>query len=111
MPDQSLTGVSECSDHAVLIKRSAECNSRTPYQVCGGVAHVGRAPVLQAGGRRFDSDHFHQVCGGCTQEGAALERLLLHGDFLPPPSLVRCVGYVVNRRVVAPENLLQVKAT
>ena len=30
----------------------------------GGHSSVGRAPALQAGGRRFDPDRLHQVFGG-----------------------------------------------
>ena len=27
----------------------------------GGIAQLARAPALQAGGRRFDSDYLHQI--------------------------------------------------
>ena len=39
-------------------------NSKKKYHLCirkpnGGIAQLARAPALQAGGRRFDSDYLH----------------------------------------------------
>ena len=38
------------------------------YHICirkrdGGIAQLARAPALQAGGRRFDSDYLHKTLG------------------------------------------------
>ena len=65
-------------------------DDRKPTEVCplfsvfcpltsgaGGCSSVGRAPALQAGGRRFDSDHLHQ--GGLRALWAGLGVLGLEG--------------------------------
>jgi hypothetical protein len=36
------------------------CFKSLPSEVDGAVAQLARAPALQAGGRRFDSDQLHK---------------------------------------------------
>jgi hypothetical protein len=46
----------------------------------GGCSSAGRAPALQAGGRRFDPDQLHQFAGGGREKEkaeASEKRLLL----------------------------------
>ena len=41
-----------------------------------GCSSVGRAPALQAGGRRFDSDHLHHVRRRKTEDGRQKARVV-----------------------------------
>ena len=49
-------------------------NYAQAVQMYRGCSSVGRAPALQAGGRRFDSDHLHQACGRDGISGDACSR-------------------------------------
>jgi hypothetical protein len=48
----------------IRIRESDQGNRSVTVQIIGGLAQLARAPALQAGGHRFDSDILHN--GGPT---------------------------------------------
>ena len=61
------------------------------YRVVWGCSSVGRAPALQAGGRRFDPDHLHQYLKLRAGSSVGLERALdkreVGSSSLPRPTI------------------------